>query len=81
MKIRIEFYYKGEVIDHRDYNQIAIIPLIGDRIYIEFSNPSNNELGKWWFVKERRILFFSIDAPILQQTIMLEIEADARNGA
>lgn len=80
MKYIVEFYYQGEVIERREYDEAFIEPLQGDIVNIQFSNPSYNEYGNWWIVKERRIIFFSIETPNLRQTLMLNIVPDSRHG-
>lgn len=79
-KYIIEFYYKGELIEQREYDDFFIVPQVGDIITIHFSNPSYSQESKWWVVTERRQIFFSIDSKTLRQTLMLNIIPDLKNG-
>ena len=80
MKYIIEFYYQGEAIESREYDDFFIEPHIGDVLIIHFTNPSYNEYGKWWIVNERRIIFFSEQIQTLRQTLMVNISPDPKNG-
>jgi hypothetical protein len=80
MKNIIEFYYQGECIEQRKYNDLFIEPQIGDVVNIQFTNPSYNEYGNWWLVQERRIIFFDMRTPNLRQTLMVNILPDKHKG-
>jgi hypothetical protein len=79
MKYIVEFYYGGEVIERREYNEFFIAPNIGDIVRIQFTNPTYYELGSCWIVMERRLIMFSVDQPYLKQ-LMLNIKPDPNNG-
>ena len=78
----IEFYYKGDCIEQREYNVLPFDPQVGDIVRIEFQNSNYSEqYGSWWIVNERRILFPSIEhGNKYWQTLMLNVTPDQRNG-
>jgi len=80
MRYIIEFYYKGEVIERREYDDFFIEPQVGDIVNIQFTNPYYHEEGKWWIVKERRQILFSVEQRTLRQTLMLNIVPDPKDG-
>lgn len=80
MKYVVEFYYRGEVIEQREYDESFIEPQVGDIVNIQFSNPAYFEYGNWWIVSERRLIMFSINNPTLRQTLMLNITPDPKGG-
>ena len=77
---KVEFYYQGECIESRDYDEPFINPQIGDIVNIQFTNPSYNEYGSYWVIKERSIIFFPVQLVSLKQTLMLNIVPDVNHG-
>lgn len=78
----VEFYYKQECIEKREYDHVPFYPSNGDLVHIEFTNPSYHEdYGPYWIVKERRFIYFPIGTKNLKMTLMLNIEPDKHKGA
>lgn len=68
----IEFYYKGDVIDTKEYDVLPHIPSIDEIIYLQCENPNMNDIGFYFKVIEIRSLFFNV--PILKQKVLIKLK-------
>ena len=80
MKIMLEFYFQGECIEQREFNQFTLEPQVGDKVRIQLQNNVLGDMhGYYWRVLQRKILYGDVHSNL--QTLMINVIPDQANGA
>jgi len=69
---QIEFYYRGDVIDTKDFDAAPHVPSIGEQIYLSCENENNNVDGPYYKIIDKATLFFTGNHPT--QKVQLKLQ-------
>ena len=79
-RYRIQFYYKGEVIESKQSDSPIIVPREGERIAIlDYKNPKLALDGQWALVQEVQHIIGTVNG-VVKQTIMVYVIPDPKHG-